>query len=39
MAKQYDNEFKIIIVDLLKSELKAKQINEEYGLNDGMILP
>ena len=41
MAKKHDNEFKvmimIMIVQLLKSGSKAKQIGEEYGLNRGMI--
>lgn len=37
MAKQYDNEFKVLIVDLLKSGLMVKQVSEDYGLNGGMI--
>jgi transposase len=37
MAKKYDNEFKVMIVELLKSGSKTKQIGEEYGLNPSMI--
>jgi len=37
MAKKHDNEFKVMIVGLLKSGLKPKQLGEEYGLNPGMI--
>jgi transposase len=37
MAKKHDNEFKVMIVALLKSGSKAKQLGEEYGLNPGMI--
>ena len=37
MAKKHDNEFKVMIVGLLKSGLKPKQLGEEYGLNLGMI--
>jgi len=38
MTKQkYDNKFKVMIVELLKSGSKTKQIGEEYGLNPSMI--
>ena len=37
MAKKYDNDFKVMIVELLESGLKAKEISEEYHLNDGLI--
>jgi transposase len=37
MVKKYDNEFKVMIVKLLKSGSKPKQLGEEYGLNPGMI--
>ena len=37
MAKKHDNEFKVMIVELLKSGSKPKQLGEEYGLNPGMI--
>ena len=37
MAKKHNNEFKVMIVELLKSGIKPKQLGEEYGLNPGMI--
>ena len=37
MAKKHDNEFKVMIVELLKSGSKAKQLGDEYNLNPGMI--
>ena len=37
MAKKHDNEFKVMIVELLQSGSKAKQLGEEYDLNPGMI--
>ncbi len=37
MAKKHDNEFKVMIVELLQSGSKPKQLGEEYGLNPGMI--
>jgi transposase len=37
MVKKYDNEFKVMIVELLKSGSKPKQLGEEYGLTPGMI--
>jgi len=37
MVKKYDNEFKVMIVELLKSGIKAKQVSEEYSLNVSMI--
>lgn len=38
MAKQkYDNEFKVMIVELLKSGIRTRQISEEYGLDINMI--
>ncbi|MGK0376560.1 MAG: transposase [Patiriisocius sp.] len=37
MAKKHDNEFKVMIVELLKSGSKPKELGEEYGLNLGMI--
>lgn len=33
MLKKYDDELKVITVELLMSGSKAKQIKEEYGLN------
>ena len=37
MAKKHNNEFKVMIVALLKSGSKPKELGEEYGLNPGMI--
>lgn len=37
MAKVYENEFKVMIVELLNSGRKAKEVSEEYGLNDSML--
>ena len=37
MAKKYDNDFKVMLVELLKSGRKAKSLSEEYGVNDGLI--
>ena len=37
MARKYENDFKVMIVELLKSGSKVKYISEEYGLNDSMI--
>ena len=37
MAKKYDNEFKLMIVDLLKSGIRTKQLSEEYGLHISVI--
>ena len=37
MAKNYDNEFKVMIVELLKSGLTVKQVSGDYDLNCGMI--
>ena len=37
MAKKYDNDFKVLIVELLKSGISVKEVNEEYGLNGSMI--
>lgn len=38
MEKQkYDNEFKVMIVELLKSGIKTKQISDDYSLNISMI--
>ena len=37
MAKKHNNEFKVMIVELLKSGIKPKELGEEYGLNPGMI--
>lgn len=37
MAKKYENEFKVLIVELLKSGRPVKEVSEEYDLNDSMI--
>lgn len=37
MAKRHDNEFKVMIVDLLKSGIRTKQLSEEYGLHSSVI--
>ncbi len=37
MAKNYDNDFKVMIVELLESGLKVKEVSDEYNLNDGII--
>lgn len=38
MAKKYDNDFKVMIVELLQSGLNANQVSDEYGLNANMIV-
>jgi transposase len=37
MAKKHDNEFKVMIVELLNSGIKTKQVSEEYNLSLNMI--
>ena len=38
MAKQkYENEFKVMIVELLKSGISTRQISDEYSLDINMI--
>ena len=37
MAKKYENDFKVMIVELLKSGRKVKEVSEEYDLNDSMV--
>lgn len=37
MVKKYDNEFKDIIVELLNSSIKTKQVRDDYGLSHSMI--
>jgi len=37
MAKKHNNGFNVIIVELLKSGSKPKELAEEYSLNIGMI--
>ncbi len=37
MVKKYDNEFKVMIVELLKSGIKTRQISDEYSIEINMI--
>ncbi|MDW5289164.1 IS3 family transposase [Formosa sp. PL04] len=37
MAKKYDNEFKVMIIELLNSGIKTKQVSEDYGLSLSMV--
>ncbi len=37
MGKKYENDFKVMIVELLKTGRTAKEISDEYAINDGII--
>lgn len=37
MGKKYENDFKVMIVELLKSGRTVKEISDEYAINDGII--
>ena len=37
MATKYDNDFKVLIVELLKSGRTVNEVSNEYSLNDSMI--
>ena len=37
MAKHYENEFKVMIVELLESGRTVKELSDEYELDDGII--
>lgn len=37
MGKKYENDFKVVIVELLKSGRTVKEVSEKNGLNDSMI--
>jgi transposase len=37
MAKHYETDFKLMIVNPLKSGQSARQVSEDYGLNANMI--
>ena len=37
MAKHYENEFKVMIVELLESGRTVKELSDEYELSDGII--
>jgi transposase len=37
MGKKYENDFKVMVVELLKSGKKAKELSEEYSVNRSVI--
>ena len=37
MRRTYDNDFKVMLVELLKSGQRAKGLSEEYSINDSTI--
>lgn len=37
MARKYENEFKVMIVELLESGRKVSEISDEFSLNGNMI--
>ena len=37
MAKKYENDFKVMLVELLRSGRTAKELSEEYNLNSGIV--
>ncbi|MCK5788460.1 MAG: transposase [Chlamydiia bacterium] len=37
LAKHYDNDFKVTIVELLKSGRKSTELSKEYNLNNNTI--
>jgi transposase len=37
VKKKYDNEFKVMIVELLNSGIKTKQVSDDYDLGVNMI--
>jgi transposase len=37
MAKKHDNEFKVMIIELLNSGIKTKQVSDDYGLRLSMV--
>jgi len=37
MGKTYENEFKVMIAELLLSGVKSKQVSKDYDLNPSMI--
>ena len=37
MAKRYENDFKVLIVELVKLGRSTKEVSDEYGLNDSMV--
>ena len=36
MGKKYGNDFKVMVVELLKSGRKTKEVSDEYNLSDGI---
>lgn len=37
MPTKYENDFKVMIVELLNSGRRVKEVSDEYSLNDSMI--
>jgi len=37
MVKKYDNEFKVMIIELLNSGIKTEQVIGDYGLSPSMV--
>ena len=37
MGKQYENDFKVMLVELLKSGRTASELSDEYTINSGII--
>jgi transposase len=37
MAKKYGNEFKVMIIELLNSGIKTKQVSDDYDLSFSMV--
>lgn len=37
MAKFYEQEFKVMVVELLNSGRKVQEVSDEYGLNGNML--
>ena len=37
MAKKYENDFKVMLVELLRSGRKSKELGEEYNIDSGTI--
>jgi transposase len=37
MGKKYDNDFKVMVVELLQSGRTAAELSDEYGVSSGVI--
>jgi transposase len=37
MAKKYENDFKVMLVELLKSGRTVKELSDEYSINGGVV--